>query len=125
MKRNLFYIIVINIIVFVVFNIYVYVTLVEDSRKNIEMQKIVASLNITNNSEVAVIYDGGSALVWSWLLPKVDRLYFLRKDSNDPLLIDKWDLVIYPIDKSRERMFETQGFSHRVVGNYDVYAKNK
>jgi hypothetical protein len=99
------------------------VSIREDTKKNKEMQKVVTSLKIANFSEVAVIYGGGSTLIWSWLLPNVDRLHFLRKDSVTATSMEKWNILVTLSECSIEENNSKPYHSHHVLGDYIVYIR--
>ncbi len=111
------------VFLFIVFNVFIYRSLETEGKLNLGVLKKVESLKISSNSKVAIVYDGGSALIWSWLFADLNRLYYIRRDKNESSTLKEFDVVIFPISYRKNVNKEESEYSIHSISNFILKIK--
>jgi len=100
------FLIPLSLLVFFVFNYSTFNKLTAESAQSHSMLIQVKELNISRDSKVAVIYNGGSSLIWSWLLKDVREVHYLLPNEMQETPNDLFDIKVYTEStfKSRDKL---------------------
>jgi hypothetical protein len=107
-------------ILFLIVNYFALNKFTKEVEENNNLQELVNKLNISHESKAAVIYDGGSSLIWSWLLKKNKEVHYFLPNEMGKLQRDKYNILIYPLSDMKKYEKSLKNDKLFIVGNYYV-----
>jgi hypothetical protein len=90
-----------------------------------KLLKQVTELNISSDSRAAVIYNGGSSLIWSWLLKDIKEVHYYLPNEIKDIPLNDYDIYVIEFSKSNKKKDVNEDFSYQKVGNYLVKLNSK
>lgn len=89
------YLMPIVLILFVTVNYFVFRIVAKESNESYIFDTQVKDFNIASNSKAAVVYNGGSSLIWSWLLKDISEVHYFLPNEMRNLTIGEFDLEVH------------------------------
>ena len=106
-------------------NYFVFNKINNEAKESDKLLEQVTELNISSDSRAAVIYNGGSSLIWSWLLKDIKEVHYYLPNEIKDIPLNDYDICVIEFSKSNKKEDVNEDFSYQKVGNYLVKLKSK
>ena len=83
------------LIIFVMVNFSAFEKVAKESKESNRLLTEVNDLNLSKNLNAAVIYNGGSSLIWSWLLKDIREVHYFLPNEMRNLRKGAFDLEVH------------------------------
>jgi hypothetical protein len=108
------------LVLFVAVNFLAFEKVASESKESQRLSMQVHDLNLSKNSKAAVIYNGGSSLIWSWLLKDIREVHFFLPNEMGKLPNDAFDIEVHSKSsvKSSDELLDEGNYYK--VGDYYI-----